>query len=281
MATWGNTSVSGDTGFYWSGINTGPYQVAQYFGNFPGGTVTDIYIYCAAHVGMGNTNMRFMIWDSAGDYFWASGVGSMAPGGGYAQGQAWQHITGLAITTLVAGSGYYIGFWREQDQSAEWTYDGNYQWSGNYLNQPGSLAGNGYFTHGGTLGAYIVYTPVPSGPSISGLSPSSGPWGTTVTINGSNFTGGGSISFGGTGISATSWSNTAITCIVPHMTGTQTITVSNSNGTSNGVNFTITGGVPIWNGSVWQKVPVAIWNGSAWQYVPSMVWNGSAWQKVG
>jgi len=76
----------------------------------------------------------------------------------------------------------------------------------------------------------------PPAPVVTGVSPSSGSYmgGTSVTISGSNFTGAGSVLFGG--LAATSFTvNTdgSITAVAPaHFVGTVDITVTTSSGTS-------------------------------------------------
>jgi len=81
----------------------------------------------------------------------------------------------------------------------------------------------------------FTYT-APPAPVVTGVSPSSGSYmgGTSVTISGSNFTGAGSVLFGG--LAATSFTvNTdgSITAVAPaHFVGTVDITVTTSSGTS-------------------------------------------------
>ncbi|WP_160397762.1 glycosyl hydrolase [Paenibacillus sp. MMS18-CY102] len=87
----------------------------------------------------------------------------------------------------------------------------------------------------------------PTGPSISGLSPSSGTVGTSVTIAGSNFgatQGTSTVKFGSTTATVTGWSNTSITATVPSglAAGSVNVTVTTSAGTSGGAAFTVTTG---------------------------------------
>lgn len=97
-------------------------------------------------------------------------------------------------------------------------------------------------TTGGTsaTGAGNAYTYV-AAPTISSLSPTSGPTGggTSVTISGANFTGATSVLFGG--IAATGFTVTSANSIVataPAGTGTVNVTVTTSAGTSAGTAFT-------------------------------------------
>jgi YD repeat-containing protein len=85
-------------------------------------------------------------------------------------------------------------------------------------------------------------TPVPS---ISNLSPASGPIGSSVTINGSNFGAMQSFStvtFNGVTATTQSWSNTSIVALVPPGTTTGPVVVTVNNIASNGVTFTPTAG---------------------------------------
>src|SRR5712691_3142490 len=80
-------------------------------------------------------------------------------------------------------------------------------------------------------------------PSITSLSVTSGPVGTAVTINGSNFgasQGSGSVSFNGTAASVTSWSATSIGTTVPSGATTGNVVVFASGVNSNGKSFTVT-----------------------------------------
>ncbi|WP_322797105.1 Calx-beta domain-containing protein [Tepidiforma sp.] len=74
-------------------------------------------------------------------------------------------------------------------------------------------------------------TPIPT---VTGLNPTSGPIGTTVTITGTNFTGATSVTFGGVTASFTVVSSTQITATVPAGTpaGVVDVRVTNATGTS-------------------------------------------------
>ena len=97
-------------------------------------------------------------------------------------------------------------------------------------------------TSGGTSnGVSFTYAATVPVPSISSISPTSGAAGVAVTINGSNFgatQGSSSVKFGSTAASVTSWSNTQIKVTAPSGTGTASVTVTTSGGTSNGISFT-------------------------------------------
>lgn len=89
-----------------------------------------------------------------------------------------------------------------------------------------------------------VTLPIPQ-PTITTLTPSSGPIGTSVTIAGSGFGASQSlstVSFNGVTAIPTSWSTTSIVVPVPPGTTTGPVTVTVNNLASNGVTFTTTAG---------------------------------------
>lgn len=86
--------------------------------------------------------------------------------------------------------------------------------------------------------------PPPAAPSISGISPTSGPAGASVVISGSNFLGATSVKFGSNAATSMTINGPGqITVIAPPGSGTQPVTVVGPGGTSNGVNFTYLGPV--------------------------------------
>ncbi|MDO7875296.1 IPT/TIG domain-containing protein, partial [Hymenobacter sp. ASUV-10] len=80
-----------------------------------------------------------------------------------------------------------------------------------------------------------------STPTITSITPTSGPVGTSVAITGTGFLlGGNNVRFNGVLITSGSTnSTTSITAVVPNGATTGNVTVQNSNGTSNGVPFTV------------------------------------------
>jgi len=82
-----------------------------------------------------------------------------------------------------------------------------------------------------------------SGPTITGLSPTFGPVGTSVTVNGTNFgssQGASALIFNGAAAIPSSWSATSIVAPVSVGTSTGTVVVTVGGVTSNGVTFTVT-----------------------------------------
>jgi hypothetical protein len=80
-------------------------------------------------------------------------------------------------------------------------------------------------------------------PTLSALTPSSGPGGTNVTVTGTNFTStGNTVQFGSIAISNISSSNgTSLSFTVPRQetSGKYSVSVTNANGTSNSLTFTV------------------------------------------
>ncbi|WP_426062320.1 IPT/TIG domain-containing protein, partial [Hymenobacter sp. B1770] len=97
-------------------------------------------------------------------------------------------------------------------------------------------------TPGGTSNgvAFAVTTPLLT-PTLSSLSPTSGPVGTSVTLSGANLSGATGVSFNGTA-QTTIGSNTATSLVVAVPAGATSgnVTVTTPTGTSNGLAFAVT-----------------------------------------
>ena len=104
-----------------------------------------------------------------------------------------------------------------------------------------TCAGNQYFD--ASSASVTVTVTRPAAPSITSLSPTSGPVGTAVTITGTNFgstQGTSTVTFNGTsGGTATSWSATSITINVPTGATTGNVVVTVGGTASNSVTFTV------------------------------------------
>ncbi len=100
-----------------------------------------------------------------------------------------------------------------------------------------------------TAGVYSPYSaevaflvPLPTGPSLSSVSPSSGAAGTTVTITGANLgssQSGSSVSFNGVTATPSSWSATRIVAAVPAGASTGNVVAMIAGVPSNGLSFTV------------------------------------------
>jgi len=78
-------------------------------------------------------------------------------------------------------------------------------------------------------------------PTLTSLSPTSGPVGTSITLTGTGFTSTSTVSFNGTAAtSVTFTSATSLTAVVPTGASTGNVTVTTPGGTTSGVSFTVT-----------------------------------------
>jgi IPT/TIG domain len=108
---------------------------------------------------------------------------------------------------------------------------------------PGATTGNVVVTAGGMASNGMSFTVnSPTAPSITSLSPTSGPVGTSVTIAGTNFgatQGASTVKFNGTTGVPTSWNATNIVVPVPPGATTGNVFVTVGGVASNGMNFTV------------------------------------------
>ena len=91
--------------------------------------------------------------------------------------------------------------------------------------------------------AFTVDFPTPAGAALTGLSPVSGPVGTTLVISGTGLGASGAVTVGGITAATTAWSPSAITCTVPAglAVGSKAVVVTPSAAAaSNALPFTVT-----------------------------------------
>jgi Domain of unknown function (DUF1929)/Concanavalin A-like lectin/glucanases superfamily/Glyoxal oxidase N-terminus/IPT/TIG domain/Galactose oxidase, central domain len=111
-------------------------------------------------------------------------------------------------------------------------------------------------TPDGTATSSSNFTVTALAPSITGFTPASGPVGTTVRIDGSNFTGATNVTFAGTAASFTVDSATQITAVVPAGASTGRIAVTTPDGTAtSSADFTVT----TYRGTVLSDGPAGYW----------------------
>jgi len=119
-------------------------------------------------------------------------------------------------------------------------------------------------------------------PSISGLSPTSGPVGTSVTISGTNFgatQGTSTVTFNGVAATPTSWGATSIVVPVPTGATTGPVVVTVAGLASNGVTFTLPPtitGLSVTSGAVGTSVTISGTNFGATQGSSTVTFNGIA-----
>lgn len=120
-------------------------------------------------------------------------------------------------------------------------------------------------------------------PSISNVTPSPAPPGTSVTITGAYFVGATSVKFNG--VNATSFtvnSQTSLTATVPSNAGSGSpLTVTTPYGTATYGGFT-SSQTYSYDGTTWQEtVSNDSFDGSAQQQVAVLVFDGTTWQQIG
>jgi hypothetical protein len=109
----------------------------------------------------------------------------------------------------------------------------------------GATTGNVVVNNGSSSSNGVLFTVSASGPAptISSLTPNSGPTGTTVIIAGTNFGSSqntSTVTFNGIAASVSSWSSTSITASVPATASTGNVVVTVGGVASNGLLFTVT-----------------------------------------
>jgi hypothetical protein len=103
-----------------------------------------------------------------------------------------------------------------------------------------ATTGNVVVAVGGLSSNGVTFTVQPPTPTITSLSPTSGPAGTAVVITGTNFSlSESSVYFNGTGADSSTTGTTSITAIVPTGATTGNVVVTVGSLSSNGVNFTV------------------------------------------
>jgi len=106
----------------------------------------------------------------------------------------------------------------------------------------GATTGSVVVTVSGRSSNGVTFTVSVPPPNISGLSPTSGPAGTPVTISGMNFgspQGSSKVTFNGTTASVTTWTATSIVAPVPAGATSGNVVVTVGTQSSSGVNFTV------------------------------------------
>ena len=163
-------------------------------------------------------------------------------------------ITSLAPTSGAVGTSVTItgtSFGGTQGTSTV-TFNGTSatpnSWSDTSIVVPvpaGATTGPVVVTVNGVASNGITFTVLQGTPTITSLSPTSGPVGTSVTITGTNFgatQGSSFVTVNGAFTSPSSWSSTSIVVQVPSGTTTGPVVVTVNNVASNGITFTVSSG---------------------------------------
>jgi len=177
-----------------AGATTGPISVTT-----PGGTATS---------------------GSAFTVIPAPVITGFAPASGPSGSSVTINGTGLSGATAVAFNGTSATFTVPSDSAIQATVPAGATTGTLSVTTPGGTATSG--------GAFTVLSP----PAIAGFAPAAGPAGTSVTINGGNFTGATAVAFNGVSASFTVSSDTAIQTAVPAGATTGPISVTTAGGTT-------------------------------------------------
>jgi hypothetical protein len=170
---------------------------------------------------------------------------------GFEVGTAAPNITSISPTSGAVATSVTIagtGFGSTQGTNTV-TFNGvsgvPTSWSATQIKVPvptGATSGSVVVTASGTVSNSVSFTVPGTGPSITGLSPSSGPVGTSVTIAGTNFDatqGTSTVTFNGTAATATGWSPTSIVATVPSGATSGSVVVTVGGTASSGFSFTV------------------------------------------
>jgi YD repeat-containing protein len=201
-------------------------------------------------------------------------------------------ISGLSMSSGVVGTSVTISgsnFGASQGTSTV-SFNGTSatptSWSDTSIVVPvpsGATTGNVVMTVGGNSSNGSLFTVIQP-PAISGLSPSSGAVGTSVTISGSNFgasQGTSAVSFNGTSATPSSWSVSSIIVPVPSGATTGNVVVTVSGNSSNGSLFTVIqapgiSGLSPSSGVVGTSVTISGSNFGASQGMSTVSFNGTS-----
>ena len=225
------TSSSGNTFTFPVGSGTSYYPLALTSPTTSAaGTIATAQVVLSGSGGSVNASLTGI----SGTEYWslaASGTGNITGGdlGLTRTGVSLGSYTLLGSSSSVAGAYASIG--------SSSTYSGN---TISYASTSIPSISNGnsnYYVY-----AYFTSNPTLSGFTIGGSSTSSGYYGQTLTINGSNFVSGATVSFnGGSSLATTFVNSSQLTVTIPLSATTGNITVTSNSQTTSGVAFTING----------------------------------------
>ena len=170
---------------------------------------------------------------------------------GFEVGTAAPNITSISPTSGAVATSVTIkgtGFGSTQGSNTV-TFNGvssvPTSWSATQIKAPvptGATSGSVVVTASGTVSNSVSFTVPGTGPSITGLSPSSGPVGTSVTITGTKFDATQStstVTFNGVAATSTGWSPTSIVATVPSGATSGYVVVTVSGTASGGFSFSV------------------------------------------
>src|ERR1019366_286446 len=186
--------------------------------------------------------------------------------------------------TFTAGSGYRIEGSVPAEPNTKLIAEDQKQATAGASSASASLGGADFWAAG--LAAFkAAGSGVGTSPSITSVSPSSGPVGSTVTITGTNFgatQGPSTVTFNGTAGTPTSWNAASVVVPVPSGATTGNVVVTVGGVASNGMSFTVTSSAPSItsvspsSGPVGSTVTITGTNFGATQGPSTVTFNGTA-----
>jgi hypothetical protein len=221
-------------------------QVRWYELPVTGGTISSVRQQSTWAPNASNRFMPSLAVDKSGDMAIGYSVsdGSMYPALRYSGRLAGDPLNQLTQgeTTLVQGQGFQCCTFSDGSTNTRWgdysamTIDPDgctFWYTGEYYDaHPTTKAEDDWLTRIGSFTLPGCNGSTVTAPAISGFTPTTGPPGTTVTINGSGFTGTSSVTFNGTAASFTSVSDTQVTAVVPSGATSGPISVTTPGGSA-------------------------------------------------
>jgi IPT/TIG domain len=208
----------------------------------------------------------------------------------------WNNISlsGKGCATLSASTRYWLGYITGSNTIEQGTVNGDCPGTSLVSVYASSVQGSALLPNpfGATTATpscysmFLVLTNLGgTTPTITSLSPTSGPVGTAVTITGTNFgstQGTSTVTFNGTAAAVTSWSATSLATSVPTGATTGNVVVTVGGVASNGVSFTVVSSAPSitslspTSGPVGTTVTITGTNFGSTQGTSTVTFNGTA-----
>ncbi len=115
---YGRTTTSGNN--FWVSNQGSNNQYGFLVQNVPAGVISALDVYMAGNGGTCRTIL--CLWDSSGNLLAQSAQFTAAAGSGGVNGQALQRATLTTPYRASTTADYYVGFWRNGSDGAEWSY---------------------------------------------------------------------------------------------------------------------------------------------------------------
>jgi hypothetical protein len=218
---------------------------------------------------------------NASDGYWVIPNGSTTVS---VQVTCWSGANGTGSHVTVSSLTAYVVDASTATDKNSFTGGSAFSASANYSlpNGSDSYAGGVLYSGGavGSIEIVVTYTGSPVIGTISGISPTVGGPGTTVTISGSFIDATTAVSFNGTPAASFIDVNfSTVTAVVPAGATAGPITLTFPQGSANSATFTPSS-FYVDDGGTWQACTVYVDDGSNWQLATVYVSDGSAWQQI-